>query len=239
MTDVLSGVDHNDGAWGYGKIHAQMALGPCDEVFFATYWGSRRGLTYDNGYVGDLLFHIDPYERILVAHGVMENERGFPTMASAPQQGLLYTIGVEPTADVGTFLAIDAVTTEVVFSAPADPGFRSIGVNDEGAAYFSSSPGELSVYDPASNSIVDTVEAPGEFIRASDILADGTIVGVMRSPSSLFVVSNGSLETIGDANGYTTSVALSGDGSEIFFLPGAHGNATRNGAILKAVDVLT
>ena len=101
VIDVLSAVDHENGAWGYGKIHAQMALGPCDEVFFATYWGSRRGLTYDNGYVGDLLFHIDPYERTLVAHGVMEYERGFPTMASAPEQGLLYTIGVEPTADVG------------------------------------------------------------------------------------------------------------------------------------------
>ena len=32
-------VEHEPGAWGYGKIHAQMVVGPCGEVYVATYWG--------------------------------------------------------------------------------------------------------------------------------------------------------------------------------------------------------
>ena len=239
VTDVLSVADHNEGAFGYGKIHAQMALGPCDEVFFATYWGTRRGLAYDNGYIGDLLFHIDPYDRTLVNHGVLEEERGFPTMASAPGHGLLYTIGVQPDTNQGTFLVIDATTIEVVFSAPADPGFRSIGVDGDGAAYFSSSSGQLSRYDPETNSIVGQIGAPGSFIRAADTFSDGTIVGVMQGPETFFVISDVSLQPLDKALGYTTSVALSADGSEVFYLPGAHGSSWRNGAILKAVDTST
>ncbi len=28
FTDILSQVDHQPGAWGYGKIHAQIVAGP-------------------------------------------------------------------------------------------------------------------------------------------------------------------------------------------------------------------
>ena len=86
IVDVLELTDHNSGAWGYGKVHAQMALGPCDEIFFTTYWGSRRGLTYENGYEGDLLFHIDPYGQ----HG--RQSRGARCAAGIPDYGRVLRI---------------------------------------------------------------------------------------------------------------------------------------------------
>jgi hypothetical protein len=36
LSDVDSAVGHNDGAWGYGKIHAQMGLGPDGKLYAAT-----------------------------------------------------------------------------------------------------------------------------------------------------------------------------------------------------------
>jgi hypothetical protein len=216
-----------------------MALGPCDEIFFATYWGSRRGLTYENGYEGDLLFHIDPYDNTVVNHGVPAARLGFPTMASAPDHGLIYTIGVDPETNEGTFFAINATTTDDVFSAGAGAGFRSIGVDAGGRAYFSSSGGPLTGYDPESNTAQDSLTVPSTFLWATDTRDDGTIMGVMRDPDALFAITDGAVEQLSDAAGYTTSVGLTGDGSEFFYLPGAHGNASANGAILWAVDSTT
>src|SRR5262245_3705349 len=59
LFDVLSLTQHRPGSWGYGKIHAQMAPAPCDDVYFATYWGSREGVTFDASYDGDRLFRFD------------------------------------------------------------------------------------------------------------------------------------------------------------------------------------
>ena len=238
VADILGSTDHNSGAWGFGKVHAQMALGPCDEVFFTTYWGTRRGLSYADGYEGDLLFHIDPYQRTLVDHGLIQAERGFPTLASAPAHGLLYTVAVEPVSNDGTFLVVDAVTSTIVFSAPSHPGYRSIAVDGAGAAYFSSATGELSVYDPDANDIVRSVDAPGSFLRAADTgTADGSIIAVMRDPTTFFTIGlDGSISILGDALGYTTSILIGAGGDEFFYLPGAHGNSAQFGATLRAVN---
>lgn len=236
ITDVLTMVEHSAGAWGYGKIHAQMSLGPCGEIFYSTYWGSRRGLDYANGYEGDILFSIDTAGRTVVNRGVPQAERGFPTMASAPQHGLLYTIAVEPVSNAGTFLALDAVSGEVVFSTPSEVGYRSIAVDRAGRAYFTDTPGELAVYDPTSNTLAERFTLPGEFIRAADTLPDGSIVGVTQRPNVFFKVDANGLTTWNEAGGYTTSISLGPDAEEFFYLPGAHGDASVNGAILKAVD---
>ena len=45
VADVLSQVEHEEGAWGYGKIHAQLVASGCD-VYLSTYWGSRHGLEF-------------------------------------------------------------------------------------------------------------------------------------------------------------------------------------------------
>lgn len=239
IADVLASTEHTPGDWGYGKVHAQMALGPCDEVFFATYWGTRRGLTFTDGYRGDRLFHIDPYQQTIVDHGVVADQHGLPTMAGAPGLGLLYTIGVHPETNAGTFHVLDAATAEVIFSTPANPGFRSIAVDGEGAAWFSSAPSELSLYDPTTNAVTRSVEVPGQFLRAADTTTSGTVVGVMQRPNTIFTLApDGTPATLGEAVGYTTSISLAGDDT-FFYLPGAHGNSAEFGSALRAVDPAT
>ena len=96
VTDVLSLVDHQPGAWGYGKIHAQMVPGPCDQVYVSTYWGTRDDLVYGEGYDGDLLLRIDPTARTTGVLGVPVPGHGTPSMGGAPALGLLYGEATDP-----------------------------------------------------------------------------------------------------------------------------------------------
>jgi hypothetical protein len=75
ITDVLGRTDHEQGTWGYGKIHGQMVLGDCGEVYFSTYWGTNDGLTYEPPYTGDLLFRLQPDARSIANLGVPVSER--------------------------------------------------------------------------------------------------------------------------------------------------------------------
>ena len=80
IADVLSIVDHQPGAWGYGKIHAPMVAGPCGEVYAATYWGTRRDLVYGDGYEGDLLLRLDPDARTISPLPAPAPGYGVPSM---------------------------------------------------------------------------------------------------------------------------------------------------------------
>ena len=83
VADVLSQVEHEEGAWGYGKIHAQLVASGCD-VYLATYWGSRRGLEFSPSYDGDLLFRVDPSTLELEPLGTPVPRHGIPSLAGSP-----------------------------------------------------------------------------------------------------------------------------------------------------------
>jgi hypothetical protein len=66
------------------------------------------------------------------------------------------------------------------------------------------------------------------------------VYGVTEDSPVLFAMRpDGSVESFGDALGYTASVALAPDGSRFFYMPGAHGNSTDWGSPLVAVDTAT
>ena len=112
--DVLSMVDHQPGAWGYGKIHAQMVEGPCGEVYASTYWGTRRDLVYDRGYTGDLLLRLDPAARTMSVLGVPVPGHGTPSMGGSSALGLLYGEATDPVSqpDAGLFYVTNVATGE-------------------------------------------------------------------------------------------------------------------------------
>jgi hypothetical protein len=68
----------------------------------------------------------------------------------------------------------------------------------------------------------------------------GIWYGVTRNPEVFFALSpDGTVRTLTDALGYTTSVALSPDGTTLYSVPEAHGQSWRMGAPLMAVDTTT
>jgi hypothetical protein len=249
VADLVSYVDHTPGSWGYGKVHGQMVNGPCGEVYFASYWGTNRDLVYDDSYRGDILFRIDPDRRTMSALGVPVEEHGIPSLASAPELGLVYGEAIDPVLesedlDAGPFFVFDTTTDEVIFEGPPTPhsGFRNIMVDGQGRAYYAIGGSELAVYDPATNAVTTHPEQmPGLWLRASTAPApDGRVFAVTRDPDAFFVLHpDGQIEPLGNPVEYTASMAVDPEGDYFYFMPDAHGDAWAFGGALTRVDTRT
>ncbi len=245
ITDILDVVDHVEGDWGFGKVHAQMVEGPCGEIFLSTYWGSRRGLEFTEGYQGDLLLELDPDARTTAEVGVILPEHGVASLASWPEGGLLYAEATDPFAQKqGSFVVLDAETGEVVFENDDDAhgGYRTIAVDPSGRAFITWNDTSLAVYDPATNTLTPTdLKMPGGTLRGATVAdADGTVYAVSKEPPVFFSLSaDGEITEMTPATGYTTSIALAPDGSRFYYVPSAHGRSWQQGAPLIAVDTAT
>jgi len=247
--DVLSYVDHVPGTWGYGKIHSQMVPGPCGEIYFSTYWGSYRDITFEGNYTGDVLFRLDPFARTLQPLGVPVEFYGQASLAAYAPGGIVFGEAIDPVLknddiDSGPFFAYDVIEEEVVYTGPEQPhtGFRSVLVDSEGVAYYSIGGGELQTYDPATGeTAIHEATIPGESLRAvTEPGPDGSIYGVADETDMFFVMRpDGSVEELGEALEYTASMALAPDGSAFYYMPGAHGNAPTFGSPLMRVDTTT
>jgi hypothetical protein len=251
FADVLSLVEHDPGAWGYGKIHGQIVAGPCGEAYFSTYWGDQSDEMYTSTYRGDLLFRLDARLEPKPL-GVPVAEHGIPSLAAFAPDGLVYGEATDPKRfdeqledDHGTFFVYDIQRDEVVFRSDeaAHIGFRSILVDKKGRAYLAARDGRLLVWEPGSKElrVHDATLPGGGWLRASTRPApDGTVYGVTREPNEFFALRrDGSIRSLGSARGYTTSLALTPDGSRVFYVPGAHGDAWEQGTPVVAVDTKT
>lgn len=243
IADVNEIVGQQPGEWGFGKVHAQMVAGPCG-VYVATYWGTRRGLTYTDQYRGDHLLVVDPDSETIHDLSVVLAEHGVPSMASDPATGLIYAEAIDPfvSPNSGSFVVLDGAGETRLISDVPHTGFRAMAVDTAGRAYFSSGDGTLARYDPATDAIdMLDIRLPGDMLRAATPPGpDGTIYGVTRTPSEFFALSpDGHVESLGSARGYTTTLALDSSGSTIYSIPYAHGGAGKRGAPLIAVDTET
>ena len=240
--DVLSFVEHAPGDWGYGKIHGQMVPGPCGEAYFATYWGSRRGLSFGPTYQGDLVFRLHPDERTISSLGVPIDEHGIPSLSGWGEGRLLYGEALDPQSEEreGPFFVYDLESGGVVFQQEeGHTGFRSVAVDAEGRAYFSQGGGRLGVYDPETGQVSSfPATMPGDWLRASTGPGpDGTLYAATRQPDMLFALHpSGEIRVLGPARDYTASLALHPDGSRFFYIPGAHGTSWEQGTPLVSVD---
>jgi hypothetical protein len=284
LSDVDSSVGHNDGAWGYGKIHAQMGLGPDGKLYAATYWGASKDIAYGNGYDGDLLLRVDPGSGAITKLDVPVPKHGIPSMTTWTAGGLLYGEAPDPLAAAaadssstatsvkqkgsgkkaggaadstgsdeegnseakvkpGVFFVYDIKTGKVVFQDDGtQAGYRNVAVGPKGVAYYSGGDSQLKRYDPATKKLdVLPAKLPGAYMRASTRPGpDGTIYGVTRLPDKFFALHpDGSIDVLGDAKGYTASMALDPKGDAFYYVPDAHGRSWEQGSPLIRVDTKT
>lgn len=242
ISDVLSLTDHESGDWGYGKVHAQMVAGPCGDVFVTSYWGTRSDLVFGPTYDGDILMRLDPESETIASLDTMIPGFGVPSLAISQDGRFLFAEGAEPDTDQGVFVARDLISGEEIFrdTDPGHTGFRALLVDDQGRAYYSISAGQLKRFDPISGQAEElTDRMPGEFLRAVTRPDDnGLVVAVTQDEPMFFTLdSQGSIEALGEAPGYTTSLAR--DGDLIYFIPDAHGSAWESGAPLMTLDLAT
>ena len=246
--EVAAALGHQPGDWGYGKVHAPMVLGPCDEVITATYWGTRTDLVVGGSYQGDHLLRYDPATHQITSLGVPVAGFGIPSLAISADRRWIFGEAVDPAtptdADAGAFFVADAATGEVTFrdDSPDHTGFRTVLVTGEGEALYAARGGSLFGFTPGAEATRRLDGAvPGAWMRTSSPRApDGTAYGITVEPDVLFrVAPDGTTTEMGPVEGYTASLALSPDGGTLYYVPGAHGDAYESGAPLIAVDTAT
>lgn len=246
--DVASVAGHGPGDWGYGKVHAQMVAGPCGEVYAASYWGTHTDLELGGNYQGDVLLRLDPERRRTTNLGPVLEGHGVPSLAGWAEGGLVYAEAAHPDLfdpQRGAFVVLDMATGERVFATDDEEdhrGFRAMAVDAEGRVMFSRADGHLARWDPATAEITETdIKLPGDFLRAATPPApDGTVYLVTQEPNTLFALApDGALRELGEAAGYTASLAMAPDGSRLWYLPYAHGDAAERGTPVIEVDTAT
>jgi hypothetical protein len=254
FADVQSATDYKPGDWGFGKIHGQIVPGPCGDVYFATYWGTRGDIQYNERYRGDELFRIDPSTLALQALGAPVEKHGIPSLAGLGGNGLLYGEAVDPFSqqsrghEEGAFFVYDVRNRRVVFRSDVreHSTFRNVLLDGQGRAYVAGENGALLEYEPGTSELRDAgVRLPGGGpLRASTRPGpDGTVYGVTQGddgPSMFFALSrDGTVRNLGAARGYTPSMALEADGSRFYYVPGGHGDSYTQGTPVIAVDTKT
>ncbi len=250
FTDVSSLTRHQPGDWGYGKIHGQIVVGPCDSAWFATYWGTREDIVYNDRYQGDALFRIDTNSLATTMVDIPVARHGIPSLTGLGR-GLLYGEAVDPFSqqphghEEGAFFVYDTTNRRIVYRSDdaSHAEFRNVLLTRRGKAFVAGEEGRLLEYDPADRSLRPrTGTLPGGgFLRASTRPApDGTVYGVTEKPDMFFALErDGTIRSLGRARGYTASLALDRDGSHFYYVPGAHGDAFLQGTPLISVDTRT
>jgi hypothetical protein len=247
VMDILSLVDHQPGAWGYGKIHAQMVTDMCSSVWMFSYWGTRRDLVYGDGYEGDLLLRFDTGSRTVTNYGPVAGRRGIPSLVAADDGRYLVAEAVDPFSRDGDLVVFDTQEEEViqVVDDPDHDGFRALAEDAHGRVIYSITEARTMILDPATG---ETEPAKFEWPAGGDntlraatrLTPDGRFFGVLSDDRILFSVdAEGTLEVLADADGYTTSLAMTPDGSRIYWLPRAHGHAWEDGAVVRVLDTAT
>ena len=248
FADVLSTVPHVEGAFGYGKVHAPMVEDRCGVIWAATYWGSRRDLVYENGYEGDRLLAIDTEAATISDSGPVAGEFGMPAMTLAGDGRTLVvgSVRVESRDPVtGVFTIFDTSSGQTIDQVddPRQYGFRALGVDPvSGGVLYGIGGGKLASLDPLSGEYRDSeLLMPGTWLRAVTRPApDGTIYAASDDDPGLFSMSpDGSVEDLGHPEGITTSLAMSSDGSKVFWMPEAHGKAWELDAKVMSLDTST
>ncbi len=247
FADVLSSLDHEDGSWGYGKVHSQMVDAGDGGIYFTTYYGTRSGLTFDGSYEGDVLFRLDTESLELTPIAVPVPGHGVPSLAT-DGAGLLYGEAVDPLLPEGRypgggFFVFDTTTGETTtfVENPEHAGFRSILVEADGRAMFARDGGGFFEFDPASDEVAGVDLGLGSELRAvTEPTSDGTVYGVTFDPYELFALDAGrEVRELGEALWYSASLALLPDESGFLYVPGAHGDSSYDNTPLIAVDGTT
>lgn len=242
VTDVASVTGHQPGSTGPGKVHARMVQAPDGAIFFTTFWGDRAEA--QEAFEGDHLVRIDP-SGDLEDLGVPVAGHGLPSLAISPDGRHLFVEAVDPASepDSGPFVVLDPTDGSIVAEVDGPHvGFRAIAVTADGTAMFSAGDAVLRTWHPDDGAVARLdVPLPGERLRATTPPApDGTVFGATTKPDALFALRpDGTIDDLGELASDVASLGMAPDGSELYFVPGAHGDAAERQTPLMALDVAT
>jgi hypothetical protein len=254
LVDLKKLLDLPDGHYAPGKIHTKLTMGKDGWLYFATHRGSTRVTTDAYHYKGDWIVRVHPptAKAEVVAHGPVP-KHCIPTGFLDPDRLIFYG-GTTPgegkdEADGVRFFAYDVAARKVLCDVADGPARAMIFARSTGKVYYMQAKGgALMRYDPAKGG--EPVKVPGTIgLRAaSDETKDGIVYTVssgQRGEPSLYAFDT-KTEAVTDLGpaavgsvGYITALQIDPTGRYLYYSPGAHGGADKDGSPVVQYDTRT
>lgn len=184
---------------------------------------------------------------VLESLGVPMPGLGIPSTNMWAEGNLLYGEAVDPATGDAPFFAYDLTTRQVIHVDTAHQDIndkqRNIMVDSQGNAYFSVNHNGIARYDRESNSVSVLSHTLPNFLRASaGETADGWIYGAsgQSGPKDLFRYNprQDRLEVLGPSWGYTATMVMDPTERYVYYVPDAHGGASRSGTPVLQYDTV-
>jgi hypothetical protein len=243
-----------DGHYAPGKIHSRLDLGADGWLYFSTHRGSTRVTTDQYHYKGDWVLRCHPVTGAaeIVMHAPVP-KHCIPTSMLDPERLIFYG-GTAP----GTggdengiqFFACDVRAKKLIYSGGDGPARCIAFAKSTGRVYFTPSKGEtLMRFDPAKGGAPEPIAATLPMRAASAETPQGVIYAVSSGGEgkgaqlSAFHTRTERVEPLGPAGvgsqQYITSLEADSTGRYLYYIPGAHGGADRDGTPVVQFDTQT
>jgi hypothetical protein len=250
VIDMNEVVPPGNGQPAWSKIHAKIDEGPDGKIYFSCTLndGNRAKLPthkWNDALPGGQLYQYDPATGKTVAFANLPPRRCTAT-SLLDRAGNIWWCNLE--AGEGDALwGLNLKTKLPVFQAPdGSTAFnRAFALARDGSIYVNGEDGGLARFNPATRALTKTKNSFGDspgMRCATRESKDGAIYGVTHKTNQLFRYrpAEDELTLLGPswlAGSYTTVCELSSDERFLYYLPGAHGGAFRDGTPVIQYDI--
>jgi hypothetical protein len=254
LADVRQILKLEDGHYSPGKIHGRLDMGDDGWIYFSTHRGSTRVTTDQYHYKGDWIFRCNPetgQAEVVVQAPVPKH--CIPNSVLDPKRLIFYggtAAGSGGELEGIQFFAYDCRNKKLLYSGPDGPSRYMIFAKSTGRVYYTQgkADGVLMRYDPDKGG--PPVQIPGTIgIRAATQETPQGIVytvstGQGKGADPIIYAFNTKTEEIKElgsaiaaSNGYIASLDADPTGRYLYYVPGAHGGAERDGSPVIQYDV--
>jgi hypothetical protein len=253
ITEVLADV------LGYrpGKVHGRLDLGSDGSLYFSTHRGSTTITSDANQFKGDWIIRCDPKtgkSEVVVCGPVPKHS--IPCSLLDPDRLIFYG-GTAPGTDAKDkgvqFFAYDVKSRKLLYAGPDGPPRTMMFAKSTGKIYYvpnkENEIGALVCYDAAKGGAPYPIKAEMGARAATQETPQGVIYTVTKAGkgggATLFAFDTKTEEAkvlgpaaVGAAN-YITTIDADANGRYLYYIPGAHGDAERDGSAVVQFDTRT
>lgn len=225
-----------------GEMQSRIDLGSDGWLYYCTDRGSPTVTNDEHGYLGEWILRTHPKTletQIVATHPIPKHT--IPASVLDPERMILYC---------GTAVGRDAPNQKIQFFALGVKNRKMLKVADDGPTrtlIFSKATGRVfwegKCYDPATNEI--TAANVPHVRSATAETPQGIVYGTSGTAADLwaFHTKTGELEQLGTAavasQEYIASIDADPTGRYLYYAPGAHGGASKDGTPVVQYDTRT
>lgn len=257
LADVRQVLRRPEGWYTPGKIHSSIGLGRDAWLYYSTHRGSTRVADDPaNHFEGDWILrtHPETHRTEIVVHAPLAMQC-LPTGLLDSERMIWYAGTADGLQVKGPqFLAYDVADRKTLYSDGVGPYRAMILAESTGMLYFHGGPGEddeghrsgearLYRFDPRNPDPPRAIAARVGLRAATAETPDGLVYTIDRDRLWSFDVKSETAKALGSTavatQDYTTSLDADPTGRYLYYIPGAHGGAERDGTPIVQYDTRT